>query len=791
MSAPIDLWWVLGALRRHWVIVLACVAVATVLAAVMAYRAIPRYTAWALVRLQDSRAQMVHGLIAPMEAGGRTLTDPLLSELHILTSRSMASRIVRHPDGAPLSLYPVGFRFGLLEGVHVDARDTPDTLRLQFGDTGFVVSGREGTRAAAYGRPVKVDGVRFALREPPGVTAGLLIAVPREHAVDSLLAHLEVTPRTRTEILDVGFTATDPEVAARVVNAAVAVFQEASVDAARDQARRRREFMEVQLRQNDSILTIAQNALSGFRGRNRAYSSQDLFAASQEGVLALELQRADLAVEYQTYQALLRELTREERNEGSPRIATLAAGADANPVVAQLYSRLLQYQAEYDSLTTGEYRSAEDSPDVRRVAALIASSREQLVEAVRSHMNSLGARLTVLDGLKAAREATFQELPAAEVEEAMLATRLDALRKLGDQLRMEYQRTRIEEAVEAGRLSIIDLATVPEMPTGVGPVTKIALGTILGLLLGGSAALLREARDRVIRRREDIETVLQLPWLAVIPRIRVQNKAKKRDAGRNRPRGNRNRLAGLLASGDRDFVIERAFAADAFRSLQMNVAFASDIEAPKVIAVTSAAAQDGKTTTAVNLAVAYAEQGARVLLIDCDLRRPRLHRLSGMPREPGLAEVILGRCEHEQVIRPIADNLWLLAAGAMPPNPPALLGSTQMRRLIGDLSLEYDVLLLDCPPALLGSDAALVGTIADGTLFVVRAGHTDRELAQDAVEQLRRVGVRVIGAALNDPEALMSRYTYDAHSAYKAYDYAYEQVVQATPLSASDPAQSM
>jgi capsular exopolysaccharide synthesis family protein len=157
--------------------------------------------------------------------------------------------------------------------------------------------------------------------------------------------------------------------------------------------------------------------------------------------------------------------------------------------------------------------------------------------------------------------------------------------------------------------------------------------------------------------------------------------------------------------------------------------------------------------------------------VDCDLRRPRLHRLSRAPRDPGLVEVLLGSYTPSEVVRPLTDNLWLLAAGATPPNPPALLGSSHMRDLVRQLAEEYDVVVLDCPPALLGADAALVGTLSDGVLFVVRAGRTDKALAQDALRQLRHVGVRLLGAALNDPDATMPQYSYDSNETYKEYYY--------------------
>lgn len=765
-TAPTDLWWILGALRRHVRLVLLVTAVVTALAVVVAYRATPLYTAWALVRLQDSRAPIVHGLVDPMEAGPRTLTDPILSEIQVLTSRSVASQVVAHPLAAPLRVYPVGFPFAVLGEVRAGPGETVDSLRLHFAEREVVVTGRGGERRAPYGTPVEMDGVHFTLAERPDADAGLLVVVPADDAVDSLLSALDVSPRARTDLLDVGFTAPDPEVAARIANAAVQVFQVASIEAAQQQARRRRVFMEEQLRQNDSILTIAQGALSSFRGRNRAYSSQQMFAAGQEEISGLDVQRMELQVEQRTYQALLADLTRAREAGAGWRAptGTLSAAAAGNPVIAQLYTQLLRHQAAYDSLTTGDYRSAESSPDVRRLAALIASSRERLTEAVGSYVASISARLNVLDGVKATRAATFQQLPAAEVEEAQLATRLEVLRQVGEQLRGEYQRTRIEEAVEAGRLSIIDLATVPRGAIGVGPLMKVGLGVVLGLTLGGGLAFLREALTSVIRRREDVEDMLRLPWLAVIPRIRPPQREQ--------------RLASRFRRDAQELVSERAFAADAFRLLQVNLAFASEEQTPKVIAVTSATAQDGKTTTAINLAVAYAERGLRTLLVDCDLRRPRLHRLSSRPRDPGLVELLLGCDAPAQVVRTLSPNLWLLAAGAMPPNPAALLGSARMRELLDTLSGEYDTLVLDCPPALLGADAAIVGTLADGVLFVVRAGRTERGLALDAIEQLRRVGGRVIGAALNDPEATIPQYSYGMYEAYADREFAYEPVVQ-------------
>src|SRR5690606_10913886 len=336
---------------------------------------------------------------------------------------SVASKVIEHPGVLPLRLFPTGFPLAILDSVRLASREVEDSLHLRFHGTEMEVRGREKTIRVPYGRMVDLDGVSFAMAAAPDVESGLLVAIPEAASVDSLLALLEVAPRARTDLLDVGFSSHDPEVAVSVVNAVAQVFKEVSSDEAREAASIRRVFLEEQLQQNDSVLTLAQVAISQLRARNRAYSSQDMFAASQAGMADLDVQRVALEVEYRSYQSLLDELT---TNSGRS-LASLSAGAASNPVVTQLYTQLLRQQASYDSLTTGPHRSAESNPDVIRMASLLESTRGQLIDAVRSHANSIGARLEAVGGVADARASAFSRLPAAEVEEARLAMQLDAL----------------------------------------------------------------------------------------------------------------------------------------------------------------------------------------------------------------------------------------------------------------------------------------------------------------------------------------------------------------------------
>lgn len=214
-----------------------------------------------------------------------------------------------------------------------------------------------------------------------------------------------------------------------------------------------------------------------------------------------------------------------------------------------------------------------------------------------------------------------------------------------------------------------------------------------------------------------------------------------------------------------------ASASEAYRTLRTNLIFSQSARAHRTLVVTSASPSEGKTTTAVNLAIAFAQQGVRVLLVDCDLRRPRIDQIFGIACEPGLFALAVEEERTEVVIRETeVEGLFVLPAGVVPPNPGELLGGAAMRRLLDRLSDAYDLVILDTPPVLLAGDASILAAGADGVLFVVRAGETDREAARAALQQLGTVGARIVGAILNDPDGEVPRYTgyYRKYAGYGA-----------------------
>ncbi|MDT8305261.1 MAG: CpsD/CapB family tyrosine-protein kinase [Anaerolineae bacterium] len=194
----------------------------------------------------------------------------------------------------------------------------------------------------------------------------------------------------------------------------------------------------------------------------------------------------------------------------------------------------------------------------------------------------------------------------------------------------------------------------------------------------------------------------------------------------------------------------RSPASEAYRTLRTNLSFYSLDDPIRTLVVTSPTPNDGKSVTIANLAITMAQSGRRTILVDCDLRRPSLHTLFGVENEAGLTTMILNEEQEAPLVQTGVDNLWLLPSGSLPPNPADLLGSRQVDRVLESLLEKADIVLLDAPPVVGFTDAAVLGARVDGVLLVLRSGRTRREHAERAKAQLERANVRVIGATLTD-----------------------------------------
>jgi capsular exopolysaccharide synthesis family protein len=231
--------------------------------------------------------------------------------------------------------------------------------------------------------------------------------------------------------------------------------------------------------------------------------------------------------------------------------------------------------------------------------------------------------------------------------------------------------------------------------------------------------------------------------------------------------------------------------AEATRSVRTNLMFASLDKPFRTLLVTSAAPSEGKTTVACNLAIAFAQSGQRVCIVDCDLRRPRLHRIFDRAGDSGVTNVLVGEATIESVSRPtLVENLSCIPSGPIPPNPADILHSDRFKQFIRDLGERFDRVIIDSPPLVAVTDSAIISTLADGTVFVLRAFRTSIALGQRGYRVLRDVGAPVAGAVLNAVDLTKHEYAYKHYYYYQRDGYASVTTDAAEPHAEDEPSPS-
>ncbi|MFD9482982.1 polysaccharide biosynthesis tyrosine autokinase [Streptomyces sp. NPDC059991] len=297
-----------------------------------------------------------------------------------------------------------------------------------------------------------------------------------------------------------------------------------------------------------------------------------------------------------------------------------------------------------------------------------------------------------------------------------------------------------DEQTSPVSLRVTQEAVAPVGPVSPRPLLNLAAGVLAGLLLGAGVVALRETLDTTLKTVEALSEFTELPGLAAIP---YDKNAPKQPL--------------VAANG-------HSRRAEAFRKLRTNLQFSQVDDPPRIIVVTSSVPGEGKTNTAVNLALSLAEAGVSTCLVDADLRRPCVAPAFGLVRDAGLTTVLIGQARIADVMQEVAGGLSVLASGAVPPNPTELLASARMAEVLKELADLHEVVIVDTAPLLPVADTVGLASLAQGALLVVRAARTRRDQVRAATESLERVGVRVLGTVFNmAPVSKGGRYGYRSY----------------------------
>ena len=759
-----------AALRRQiwWIAGVTVLGVALTVYVVLRQR--PVYEARATLRMPEQQNAVMPGDVFAALNGPSTIE----TEMEILRSRTVAEAVVDSLGLRATVTAPRGAPRGLLFGkLSITGDAQPGMYTIWRDTTVFSVTTPDGrTVGQPYGAPLTVGGVTIEPL-PPGATpespATITLAVsPKTAAAEAVRQGLRVArPVANAGIVSVAYQSTDPELAAQVVNGVAQSYIERRGSTEKQQDSTAVDFLSGQVRTIHGELTDAEQRLEQYRRAHRVIDPQAQAGNQVQQQAALQVQQEELA----SQRSVLQDLIRRSRQPADS--ATDWAAFMGSPVLAQntsiagLVTQLVsQTQSRAQMMT---FRTAAD-PQVVSLTNSIALVRSQLAASASGMLQGLSDQARTVDQSLAAATARLGQVPQVQLEYARLNRAVELNGQLYTLLQTKLKEAQISEASEIANVQLVDPAVVPSTPLGGRRMFNLLFGSGLALLCGGLVGLMRESSDTRVRSREEVVRLTEVPLLASIPRIVLHN-------------GLRNGLRKELAKQIESRLVlrhaPRSPAAEAYRALRTNVAFAGSGErAPlRTIVVTSPEPTDGKTTTAVNLAITMAEQGLKAVLIDGDQRRPVLHKVLHTDRTPGLSDLLNRTAPLEEALRDIPlphhteGTFGFIPAGHNVPNPAELLGSGAMRELLVLLAARYDVVIIDTPPLCVVTDAAVLGTITDGVILVARMGATHGEALHQAVSEMQGLGARVVGSVLTDVSQREDRYGYR----YGYYTYYYDE----------------
>lgn len=590
--------------------------------------------------------------------------------------------------------------------------------------------------------------------------------------VDALLGMIQVEQVKKTRLIDIRATHTDPTVATKVVNATADVFGLWN--------------LEVKTKTNTVAGTYMQKRIAELQSQIRNGEEQLINYAQSHEILSLDASQ-NTVVERLT--GLNKELLQAENERGLAEAAyraSLAPGAaEANAEIsdkqiADFKGRLAELKQKRAQLMLTD---TEESPEVKDLSQQISSLEKQLEETRSNAKQTITVNLETNYRKALEREkmlrASFNQQRGETVAQNQAAINYNILKQEietnKELLAGLMQRSKENDVSMAGtpnNIHVVDYASVPKGPIGPKRMQAVMMALMLALAFGVGLALFLEYLDDSVKTPSDIESGLRLPSLAIIP---IAGKTAQRFLPLPRARQISNGNGNTNGNGGAPELLINAqgptLQGEAYKHLRTSILLSTPGRAPKTLLVTSSVPSEGKTTTAVNTATVLAQTGANVLLIDADMRRPRLHQVFGMSNSEGLSAILSSDVDEADILSMIEryqnSNVYLLSSGAIPPNPAELLGSAQMRRLLEITSRSFTYIVIDSPPIASFTDGVLISALVDGVLLVVHGGKTSRQVVRRTRQVLQEIGAKIIGVVLNKADVRSNSYYY--HYDYKDY----------------------
>jgi succinoglycan biosynthesis transport protein ExoP len=585
------------------------------------------------------------------------------------------------------------------------------------------------TRLAGWGLPITPPPPPFVLDPSASENA----------QISGFLSGLSIAPVTKG-VLDLKYRSSDPVLAANIVNGHAKQYVNEVFQTRVSAVKEVSDWLAARVTEEKEKVDEADRALQSFREQNGL-----IVAAGSENPTVARLN------ELSTQQMRAREL-RLDKESAYNKARVLRADTNymlhlpqlmSSPIAQQLRVEVERLQQERAVLAE---KLREQHPDMTRNAAAIQSAQAKLQSEIDRALDTMHDEVTSAQNSENSVTAALDQQKGAAIGQNRKGVQLGILereaqndRQIYDMLVQRARETNIEKEVRPAEIRVLDPAEVPTAPVSPNLQQNMMLAVFAGVVFALALAFGFEYLDSRIKTPDEIKSQLKLPLLGFLPELTLRKDAE----------------SPLITAS-----VPSAFL-EAMRSIRTNVLYSSADESLKAIAVTSAGLSEGKTILASNLAIAIAQAGERVLLIDADMRRPTLHTLFKLTREPGLSNLLVGEVKAKDAVQDSGiPNLWILPSGHRPPNPPELLGSQRFRNMISAFADHFDWVLLDAPPVMPVTDACVLADRSTGVIFVAGAERVSRQVARRALEQLSNVEARLIGGVLTRVRLDRHRYYY-------------------------------
>jgi tyrosine-protein kinase Etk/Wzc len=623
--------------------------------------------------------------------------------------------------------------------------------------------------------------------------------MPLRQQVDWIQDHLEVLPKTDSDIIEIIFSAGSPFEAAEICNVVARSYRSLNKEFNLTEFKDLRQFLEFQLNKKSEELRKSEEELRIYRENQKLVSldesTKELISKSAETQAILEGTQVELEAGQEQKRNLDKQLD-ERRQLFASEVTQISS-----PLLVELqkeYARMVSEKVKYESLVaqeqtidpkvyqielqnqTNRIKAVQQrlQEEAQRIAVTSMVSdplqiAQQLITSIlelETNIKGYSAKINTLRVVMEQYERELEKLPRQGLELARLERQVAVDQNIYVLLTEKLEETKISEAGQRETVRVVDNAIEPEIPISPKKRLNLLLGAIIGLGLGIGLTFLVEFFDDSIKNPDILER-MGFPILAVIPEISSKEIIVRKfsaNGSNNKEVGEKETYLSRMVT----HIDPKSPISEAYRTLRTNIQFQKLRNKESTLMVTSSAPKEGKSTTIANLAITMAQMGSKTLLVDTDLRRPVIHTVFNLNKDKGVTNFLMGKMTFNEIVKPtMVENLSVVTSGPLPPNPSEMLSSGEMEDFVEQAKNNFDVVLFDSPPVIAVTDAAILSTKLDGIILVVKAHQTQKTAVARAKNLLDNVNANIVGCLLNSVNIEKAYGAYYHYYYYHYYSY--------------------